>query len=707
MSEPILLIDFETYSELPLTGKASVGAAVYAEHPSTEILCMSWKFTGTSTRGCWVPGTEFPVKVIQHIAGRGMCEAHNVQFEFHIWKNLLYKAKHIFTFGRKYPLPPIPMPRRWQDTLASCAYHAIPLGLDDVGKVLNLDVVKNKRGKYLISKLCKPQKPTKKNPEIRCQDFGLLEELYDYCDQDVDAEEDLGDTIGPLSKSEYRVWLLDQKINMRGVQVDMETVRAAKAIKDEVFARLGAEVIVLTEGAVEKGTQVARIKDFLEDHGYPLPNLQKETVEDAIKMVKKLIDKYTTRDEDGKVPGLRKCLRMMEIRQQLGSASVAKIDKFLATTCADGRCRGMLQYHGAGTGRWSGRLVQPQNLPRGSITNACRVVKGKEEFYLDDELLMQHIRQRDSGLLSVVYGEPIDALTSALRGMFIAAPGKVLRVADFSAIEARGTMWLARQKDAIEAFRKYDAGIGPDIYCVMAEKLYGREIDKKVDKDERQLGKVTILGCGYQMGPPRLREQAEKDYSVILSEDQSEWLVGTYREIYHKVPGLWKGLENAAFEAIRKGSRQDYSYVGFEMMDNKAGKWLTCILPNGRRLWYYNADIRKGLTSWGEERWQITYEGRNNKRNGIWDRISTYGGMLTENIVQALSRDIMVEAMFRVEDAGYPIVLTVHDEVVSETDADYGSLGEFEKLVKGPCPSWASGFPLGADGFECTRYRKG
>ena len=184
MSEPRLVLDFETYSEVSVK---DVGAAVYAEHPSTEILCLSWKFKGTDIRGCWTPGMAFPVEVIQHIVRKGLCEAHNVQFEFYVWRNLLHRAKTITTFGVSYPLPPIPMPTRWVCTLSMCAYRAIPLALDKVGAVLDLPIQKAARGKYLLRMLSQPRKPTKKDPSTRCNDYGLLEELYEYCDQDCDA----------------------------------------------------------------------------------------------------------------------------------------------------------------------------------------------------------------------------------------------------------------------------------------------------------------------------------------------------------------------------------------------------------------------------------------------------------------------------------------------------------------------------------------
>ncbi len=701
MAEPRLVLDFEAYSEVDIT---KVGSAVYSEHPSTEILCLSWKFKPSGLRGLWTPGMPFPQPVIDHVNQKGLCEAHNVSTEFYMWLNKLYRAKEVWTYGRKYPLPPIPMPTRWVDTVASCAYRALPLGLDKVGLVLDLATQKDQRGKYLIQKLSKPRKPTKKDPSTRLEDYGLLEEMYAYCDRDVDSEELLGDTIGDLPKAEYMVWLLDQKINGRGVLVDEAAVRAAIHIRDHVVGNMATELVEITDGQVETGKQVAKIREWLSAHGYGLPDLKEETVSRAVKDLEKVIKLRPEKEEE-----LGPCKRVLEIRQVLANSSSSKLDKFNITVCADGRTRGLLQYHGAGTGRWSGRLVQPQNFPRGSVKNAWYKDKktGEMKEKLDEELLIEHIKTRNPGLLEIVYGNPLDAISTALRSMFMAAPGKTFRVADFSAIEARGTMWLAKQKDALKVFAEYDKGIGPDIYCAMAEHLYDRAISKDDDPEERQLGKVTILGCGYQMGPARLQQQAEDDYGIKLTEDQAEWLVGTYRETYDRVPALWRGLENACFGAVEDEKRYDYSYVSYEITEDAAGKWLVCILPNGRKLWYYNPKIIETLTSWGAKKWAVSYEGRDNKRGGSWQRVTTYGGMQTENVVQALSRDVMVEAMFRVEKAGYPIVMTVHDEVIAETDLSFGSTKEFEKLLKGPNPVWAAGFPMNAEGWSGQRYKKG
>jgi DNA polymerase len=336
-------------------------------------------------------------------------------------------------------------------------------------------------------------------------------------------------------------------------------------------------------------------------------------------------------------------------------------------------------------------MVQPQNFPRGTIK--------------DMNLLVQLIKYGDPELLEAVFGNQMEAVSSALRGMLIAEEGHTLFVSDFSNIEARVVMWCAGQEDALEAFRKNDRKEGPDIYCVMAEKLYGRPINKKDDPDERGSGKVTILGCGYQMAAPRLKEQAKSQYGVELTLDRAEFLVNTFRTEYSLVPIFWQGVQDAAMEALNKpGARITFRCVTFQVVEDAAGKWLTCKLPSGRLLWYFNPRIEEVEKEWGKV-WNIAYEGRNNKQQGIWSTVYTYGGMLTENIVQAIARDIMVESMYLVEAAGYTLILTVHDEVVAEVPIGFGNIKEFDRIMA-VTPHWAPGCPVAAEGWVGPRYKK-
>lgn len=991
---PRTLLDFECRSELDIR---DVGAWRYAEHHSTKIICLSYKRPDGS-KGFWTPPLPFPDELAEMAGDNGFVfEAHNAQFEMAIWWNILHKQLGI------------PTPQRWADTLAVCAYRALPMGLDAVGDVLNLPIKKDKRGKYLIQQLCKPRKPLKADkkrfeeegltedqwPVLWREDWGLLEEMYDYCDQDVDTEELLGQTVGDLPLPEYRLWVLDQRINKRGMYVDSEAVEAAIGIIELLGTRFEAELKDITGGAVETGSQVAKIVEWInsgaqgaDEH---IPNLQADTVEEWIKRLRRYTAEPGYDESDADV------LRVLEIRQILGSSSVKKLYKFRACLCDDNYIRGLLQYCGAGTGRWSGRLVQPQNFPRGNLEYFVEIfglkgVDGASETVMN--ILIETIKiggQDAIDALEVMFGDVIDALTTALRGMFIAAPGKKYHVADFAAIEAVVTAWVGGEEWKLEAFRAIQRGEkyegADDIYCATAAGVFGHIVSKKENPKERQVGKVCLSGetpvitargvkplhsitkddivwdgvhwvehngladngiretievSGTWMTPdhkvsttkgwaeaqtvafcPSTRESAlETGLGSLLSlrpsaepelyahvtavirrmksisatsvlgglpdvadarrkhqpvgeritgttrtsarmtqpaEDfstesplpfsdveipktnptsitaaaesgytspglkigelfssicsllrgttfrTSKWTgskltVDTSQETYASVPekktcltsgksqtcktgssnskkrmrvydlvnagprkrftiltaegpmvvhncelafgyqggvgawrnfdksdkyndaevdhfkiqwrekhpatvSLWYGLQEAAVDALRLNRPVSYRMITFEPMVDAAGKWLTIILPNGRRLWYFNPQLDMVTTPWGKEQLQVSYEGRDNKKGGRWGRIRTYGGMITENVVQAISRDLMAEAMINVEKAGYSIVLTVHDEIISEDDEDFGSQKEFEQIMSIK-PKWVGDCPVGLSGWEGYRYRK-
>ncbi len=674
---PTCLVDFETRSFLNVK---DVGAWRYAEDYTTEILCMGYKL-GDGERKLWLPGTPFPQEVIDHVEAGGTFEAHNIQFERAIWLFILLRELGI------------PMPKKWKDTLAACAHRGIPLSLDKAGAALDLPIQKNRRGKYLINTLCVPKWRTAKEPDrIYREDLDLLEELYEYCLDDIDSEECLGDVIGDLPNPEYNLWCLDQRINQRGVRIDLDAVEAALILTDHIATSLNSELRKITEDAVEKATQRDRLLKWLRAHDLPyMTDLRKETIEELL-----------AKDQYGKYVRIRdlskETIRVLEIRAQLSKSSTKKLEKMIDTVSSDGRIRGMLQYCGAFTGRWAGRLAQPHNMPRATVTNAEND-KGKK--YLDMELLASQIKNNE---ILENYENPMEAVASSLRGMFIPDDDKVFRICDFSAIEARVTFWIAGCDVGLEVFHKSDRGESEDIYCVTASSLVGYEVKKSTEKGERQLGKITILGCGYQMGAPKLQYQAETSYNVILSEAESQNMVSVYREKYKEVKWFWYGVNDAAIATVRTGNPHSYRKIIYQIEEDKAGRWLACVLPNGRKLWYYDPIIEMADTPWGRKP-GITYMGRDNKKGGTWGRIRTYGGMLTENIVQAIARDLMAEAMIRVEQAGYPIILTVHDEIISEVHKSFGSQGEFDAIMS-IVPPWAEGCPIEVEGGSVTRYQK-
>lgn len=693
---PRVTVDFETKSELSVK---DVGAWAYAQHPSTDVMCLSFKF-GHEPSNLWLPGQPFPTRLLDYIKKGYMFEAHNAQFERAVW---------ILVMKRKYG---VPVPKRWCDTLATCAYRSLPLALDKVGGVLKLSIQKDDRGKYLLNRLCKPRKllkaekkalkdlgiPEKSWPIVYVTDENLLRELHEYCLTDSDAEHCLSEAVGDLTKEEYRIWMLDQEINQRGVQVDVDAVSAAIGVYEILVERMTQEIVTLTEGLVQTGGQRDKILEWLKNQGLDLPNLQKETVGDSLKKLKKSID-----EGRGDLVDIH---RVLWLRKNLSYMSPGKLYKIMACLCRDLRLRGLLQYHGAGTGRWAGRLFQPQNLPRGSLEDYCDMLgMGPAETM---ELLMSTIMlggQEALDALEMIFGDPMEAIITSIRGMLVAALGKVFRVADFSAVEAVVNAWLAGEEWKVEAFRAIQRGEkyegADDIYCAAAAKVFGYVVTKKGHKKERQVGKVCELAFGYQGGVGAWRNF---DSSENHTDEEVDKFKVDWRSNHPNIVSLWYGLQDAAMNAVKTGKRCRYGMTAYEVVEDAAGKWLTCILPNGRRLWYYNPWIDKNFifNQWRDE---LRYEGRDNKRGGVWGVIRAYGGLLCENVVQAISRDLMAEAMVLVDERGYRIVLTVHDEIMSEDDEKFGSQEEFERLMS-TVPKWAEGCPVGVDGWEGRRYRK-
>ncbi len=683
---PVVLVDFETRSYVSVI---DCGAWRYAEEGTTEILCMGYKIGEDNTK-LWTPGLPFPEELIELIEAGAVFEAHNVQFERAVW---LFKLKSLG----------IPMPKFWKDTLAVCAYRGIPMSLNNAGKALDLPILKDKRGTYLLNTLSMPKFGTKSDPDREYrEDWDLYQELYDYCVQDVDAEGCLAHTLGDLPPEEQGLWVLDQKINQRGVVIDMTAVNAALTLTTEIETKLNGRLAEITKdaegvSAVTRATQRARMLKWFNENGLPhLDNLKKDTIEDFLRAFKKGDPELAHLDE--------KVYEAMHIRSQLSKASTKKLIKMRECVNSDNRIRGLLQYCGAFTGRWAGRLVQPQNFPRPTVTNK---VNANGKAYLDMEQLVWDIKNLDADGLDLLYPSAMEAISSSLRGMFIAAPDHELFVCDFSAIEARVTFWVSGCQTGLDVFAKSDRGESEDIYCVTASDIVGFEVKKALHSSERQLGKITVLGCGYQMGWKKLQFQALQDYNVDLTDEEAEDMVNTYREKYEEVKWAWYGLQETAIETVKTGKSHYYRKIRYEMVyDNAKKPWLACVLPNGRRLWYYDPVIVPEPPPWGgPKRDGLTYMGRDNKKGGTWGRIRTYGGMLMENVVQAIARDLMAESMIRVELAGFKIILTVHDEVIAEVKKGTLLYSVFEKLM-GETPDWAAGCPMAVEGGVIERYQK-
>lgn len=689
-----IVLDFETRSVAKLGKKDGVGAQRYAQDPSTQILVLKYKEKGHGKPvHTWRPrnGEPFPDNLRRYVEEGWTFEAHNASFEKAIWRAIIERDYDVLC------------PVHWTDTQASCAYRAIPLDLDKAGKALGLPITKSPKGKTLITKLCKPGKWTKAEVKAGCtgikwiNDPELLAELDDYCEQDVLAEECLGDAVRDLTPDEYEVWCLDQTINERGVYIDIEAVTAAGKIRDIVADILTKELNTITNGKVQTDGQLDKIADFCAEHGWNLPDMTADTVSDMLK-----------RADLPKDDPVRKVL---QIRQSLAKTSIAKIEKFINMRCVNGRIYGLLAYHGASTGRWAGRGVQPQNFPRGDeevLSPKFLEDRIRKEPHLGMELLIQCILSEEWELIDLTYGDVYNALSSSLRGYIIAEPGNEFFVADFSAIEARVLAWVAGEQWKLDAFAGIDRKEGykgsEDIYLATASMVFGYPcLTKKTHGKERQTGKTCELAFGYQggVGAWRKFDDSDKWTDTQVDEHKKSW-----RKAHPATESFWYKIEETAIKAVLTGKMCSYRGITYSVVNSTVGKWLACRLPNGRCLWYYNPEAVEEGEWRGLPKYTLYYDGKDNKKGGSWGRISTYGGMLTENIVQAISRDLMVEAMFRVELAGYPICLTVHDEIVAERLKNTGGdLKEFNRLMA-ENPSWAPGLPIGVAGWSGVRYRK-
>jgi DNA polymerase len=381
---------------------------------------------------------------------------------------------------------------------------------------------------------------------------------------------------------------------------------------------------------------------------------------------------------------------LLLLRLEHGRSSIAKFKRVIDSRCDDGRIRNHLIYHGASTGRWTSQTVQFQNLPRGGD--------------IDQRTCTRIIKYGDPNFMALLYSNPVSALSTCIRGVVVAPKGRTLLVADYASIEARVLMWVAGQKDAVKLFKE-----GKDIYVVMARRIYNDPALTKKNKDERQLGKQAVLGCGYQMGWGRFKVTCQ-GYGMNVDDQLAQLTVKSYRETYKKVVSFWSDVEEAAKFTVRSGRAHHCGPVTFYMKN----KFLYCRLPSGRSLAYYYPNIDEKEFKWTNEKGEVKKQMKESlyyftvdAETKDFKKTYTYGGKLTENIVQAIARDIMAEAMLKLEEYNMPVVLSVHDEIVCEVYKDdaQDDLNCMLKIMT-TLPSWAKGCPIDAEGWKGNRYRK-
>ena len=657
ISSTSLSIDFETGSEVDLR-KAGVHA--YARHPSTRVLCLSFKFQGEPTLN-WRPGQAFPQRVIDHVLRGGRVQGWNVTFEWVIWNIVLV---------RQVPELPELSLAQLSDTMARAAYWGLPLGLDQVGKALGLGVVKDAAGHKLMMQMNKPRKRGDANTPSTWwheTDPAKLDRLVAYCDTDVEVEVAVGELIPELPEEEQATWQLDARINARGVTLDTALVDRLQEVATEAKGDADAYMEQLTEGEVKSVTSTAAMLGFLKGIGYPHDDLTKDSVS------RRLAD-------DDLTPLEREVL---EVRQDAAKTSTAKLKAMMNAASLDDegntRVRGMLQFYGAfRTGRWAGRLVQLQNLPRGTVKKV-------------DEAIQCVLNGMPLDMLECFFGPALGLVSSALRGCLKASPGHTLAVADFAQIEARVVAWLAGQHDILDVFAR-----GEDVYVYTA---------KKNGSTDRQLGKVLVLACGFGMSAPKFKDTA-RTYKLTLTDEQADLAVKGWRRANSKIVQFWYDCDTAAKAAIRTADENGNSapiHVGPVQFAMWRGH-LLIRLPSGRKLVYRDAALMPGRFSPES----ITYMGVD-QYTRQWKRQHTYGGKLVENITQAVARDIMRDATLAADRLGIAVELLVHDEMVCEVPGGVPEaqavLDKLLAIMRTP-PAWAKGLPVDGAGWVGARYKK-
>ncbi len=701
-NEPTATIDLETRSVCSLK---HCGAYKYAQDPTTEVLCMAFRlpYWTEGHTSLWHPA--FPklgipesdndseiLELIEWVTEGGLVEAHNAQFERALWGAVMVP---------RYGWMPI-SPNSIRCSAAKAAAHALPRKLSEAGDALHLGVQKDDEGHRLMLKLSKPRKPRKKereewatlhgnepHPTLWWEDLASFQRLWQYCAQDVLAEECLSHSLDDLSPTETPNYVLDQTVNQRGFRLDLEAVEIALDLIVWESRVLNQELATLTGGLVERATQRDRMKKWLATEGLVLYDTKGATIDDILTEAESgepSEDPFAASIVGSVSPAAR---RALEILRTLGRSSTAKYETMLDWACGDGRVRGGLLYHGASTGRWSGSGVQPHNFPKGTI-------KG-----FDMEAAWALIKTGDRDAINAVYPSVMETLACALRGAIVPSKGHELFVADYAGIEVRVLWWAADDKVGLKLL-----STGADPYCALASDVYGRPITK-ADKDERQLGKAGVLGCGYQMGAAKFVATAAT-YGLTIDDEMSQTVVNTYRSKFHRVKSFWYETEDAACLATSQPGRivKNGKCQWQRVVDTaRSTDFLYCILPNGRRLSYPFPELRPRETPWGAIKTALTFMAVN-PHNKKWMRQTTYGGSLVENIVQAISRDILADALHRLEQSGiYIPVLSVHDETVCEAKIGHGDIKEYEKLLTTP-PTWAADCPIGAEGWRGFRYKK-
>lgn len=684
-------IDFETYSDLILK---DVGVYRYVEHKSFDINCMAYCFDDGPVK-LWIPDSNFvptdlmdlegyveitpviPFALRRHIERGGEVAAHNAMFERVVSRSAR---------GRSYGFPPTRI-SQWVCTEAKCAVAGLPRGLGDACKVVDTPNKKDEVGRFDMLRLAKPYK----SKRIMAKDEpDRYLNMYRYCIDDVMAERDLDHMVPDLTGSEKIVYNLDQRINDRGVRLDLEAVKALRDIRDKWKA-------ILVERCLKvcgiRPSQNKVLADWLrEEHGVPIKNMQAPTVRRWLKRRKHMPDQ---------------AFKALFLYASYNMTTPAKLDKMLGAANEDGRIRGMLKYYGASPGRWTSRIVQLQNLfrsvlPKGGPDDAIEIAVegGYDDFHM-------------------LYGDSMmPTISSCIRGMIVPAPGKDLICVDYSSIEARLTAWLAYSDRLMKVHTTHGM-----IYEYTAAQIYHKPTDeeslrKLVSKDERFIGKIATLSMGFGGGVGAFMDALEKNDPLVAerwTEEQVGELIDAWRDENPEVRSCWRELVDSWAEAVKRPNKL-IKAGRLAFLYDKDEDYMRMRLPGGRCLNYYQPQAERRVFEHPRKKdeagnnlvfegWHCTYQGVDSKTNR-WMRIKVFGGKLLQNATEAIGRDILVRGAVALENHGkYRIISMTHDEFIAEVDSGEGDI---EEMVRLACPvrPWMKGLPVEGDGFIAKRYRK-
>lgn len=648
-----LSIDIETYSDLDIK---KVGVYRYVDSANFEILLFAYAFDNEEVKVIdLVNDEDLPKEVIEALNDNKVIKsAFNANFE----RTAISKFLNINL-----------KPNEWSCTMIKALTLGLPGSLDSVSKALkfNEDKQKIKEGKALIQYFCKPCKATKVNKgrtrNLPIHDMEKWNKFKEYCKQDVVVEREIRNKLSKYktTKREIKLWYLDQRINDTGIKVDTELIENAIECDKRYTEKLTKEAIKIT--GLNNPNSPAQLKKWLSDKvGFEITSLTKESIPEILEQV----------DDENVV-------RILELRKLMSKTSIKKYEAMKLAKGNDNRVRGLLQFYGANrTGRWAGRLVQVQNLPQNHIE--------------DLDLARNLLKEGDFDLIELLYDSVPDVLSQLIRTAFIPSEGHRFIVSDFSAIEARVIAWLAGEKWRLDVFNSHGK-----IYEASASQMFKIPIENiKKGSELRQKGKLAELSNGYGGSVGALISMGA--IKMGLKEEELQPIVTAWRNANPNITKFWWDVDKAAKKAIKDRTIVEIQH-GIKFIYNPGVLFIE--LPSSRRLSYLRPKIEPHTTFSGDK---ITYEGME-QTSKQWKRIDTYGPKLVENIVQATARDCLREAMFNVTDAGYDIVMHVHDELVLDVDKRCGSLEEVNSIM-GKEISWAKGLPLKADGYECDYYKK-